>query len=111
MHTQNLATLQLQNCILCLLKHTSDGRTPPAQHLSAVYVEAPCPPTWRLIEERNGIPETKKRANQMFWANGARGSAKPLHLKPGHLNMAFFSARCRLDGTFLWNCRRKSSEN
>ena len=29
------------------------------------------------------------------------GGPKPLHLKPGHLKMAFFSARCRLVGTFL----------
>ena len=28
------------------------------------------------------------------------GSPKPIHLKPGHLEMAFFTARCRLDGTF-----------
>ena len=27
-------------------------------------------------------------------------TSKPIHLKPGHLKMAFFSARCRLDGAF-----------
>ena len=29
------------------------------------------------------------------------GNPKPIHLKPGHLKMAFFSARCRLDGAFF----------
>ena len=29
------------------------------------------------------------------------GSPKPIHLKPGHLKMAFFSARCRLDGAIF----------
>ena len=29
------------------------------------------------------------------------GSPKPIHLKPGHLKMAFFSARWRLDGAFF----------
>ena len=38
------------------------------------------------------------RSNSLtaFW-----GSPKPIHLKPGHLKMAFFAARCRLDGAFL----------
>ena len=29
------------------------------------------------------------------------GSPKPIHLKPGHLKMAFSSARCCLDGAFF----------
>ena len=28
------------------------------------------------------------------------GSPKPLHLKPGQLNMEFFRAQCRLGGAF-----------
>ena len=31
---------------------------------------------------------------------GTWGSPQSLHLKPGHLKMAFFSARCCLDGAF-----------
>ena len=31
---------------------------------------------------------------------GTWGSPKPIHLKPGHLKMAFFTARCRLDSAF-----------
>ena len=40
----------------------------------------------------------------LFWERSRLcqwGSPKPIHLKPGHLKVAFFSARCHLDGAFF----------
>ena len=36
----------------------------------------------------------------LFSGSRKWGSPKPIHLKPGHLKMVFFTARRRLDGTF-----------
>ena len=54
------------------------------------------------VERKFVILAAFVKAPPPFWqGTKSWGSSKPIYLKPGHLKMAFFSARSRLDGAFF----------